>query len=357
MNSKIRRPIARCFYLCVSHTHALLPGYTGCFLQPLVTSRTLTACKLKPVEPARSKPGWDGVNTHALCLWSRNIEAIFLNASPRTQGDRSLILFISSSVLIWLHPPLPQGQCGSCWAFSTTGAMEGQHFRKTGKLVSLSEQNLVDCSRPEGNEGCNGGLMDQAFQYIKDNGGLDSEDSYPYLGTVRISLEEETSWHHQVSWPAVFNLSSSSASSSFRMTSHVTTTPLTTPPTTQDSSTSPAAKNVRWWRPWPLLDLFQSPLMLVTSLSSFTSQVSSLFCSVAHLLLLLLHVPEWGRVLIFILGIYYEKECSSEELDHGVLVVGYGYEGEDVDGKKYWIVKNRWATSDFHPHCNCVIAF
>lgn len=41
------------------------------------------------------------------------------------------------------------------------------------------------------------------------------------------------------------------------------------------------------------------------------------------------------------LGIYFEKECSSEELDHGVLVVGYGYEGEDVDGKKFWIVKNR----------------
>lgn len=79
-----------------------------------------------------------------------------------------------------MNPVKDQGQCGSCWAFSATCAVEGAHFIKTGQLINLSEQQLVDCDKKS--EGCNGGFQAYAMQYLEASK-QENQSSYPYKGT------------------------------------------------------------------------------------------------------------------------------------------------------------------------------
>jgi len=115
--------------------------------------------------------------------WSRmrGYKAVQTNAEPVSfftgKNDESVNWVTKGAV----NPVKNQASCGSCWAFSTTGAVEGADFIATGKLNSYSEQQLVDCDRDDGNMGCNGGDMATAMEYIEKNP-LMLEADYPYKG-------------------------------------------------------------------------------------------------------------------------------------------------------------------------------
>ncbi|XP_075148340.1 cathepsin L-like [Haematobia irritans] len=177
-------------------------------------------------------------------------------------------------------PVKDQGQCGSCWSFSATGALESQHFLKTGQLVSLSEQNLVDCSNSYGNMGCMGGWPSSAFQYITDNGGIDTEDSYPY---------------EAINNQCRFNANSVGATA---------TGFVKIPVDDEEALKNAVATN--------------GPISVGIDASHQSFQ-------------------------LYKAGVYNEPQCSSSDLDHAVLVVGYGTDA--ATGLDYWLVKNSWGTS------------
>lgn len=181
-------------------------------------------------------------------------------------------------------PVKNQEQCGSCWAFSTTGSLEGAHARLTGKLVSLSEQQLVDCSATYGNNGCNGGLMDNAFEYILKNGGLDTEESYPYHA-------DQERCHFSTK-----NIGSLCSG---------------------------------------FIDIPQGDEKSLKEAVATAGPVS-----------IAIDVTE-DKFMLYKDGVFVDDECGNEPntLNHGVLIVGYG--SETVFGHKhkdYWIVKNSWST-------------
>ena len=121
-------------------------------------------------------------------LTQEEYKQFYLNKELKSAKQTSTLPFTHANVeavdkIDWrdkgaVTPVKNQGMCGSCWAFSSTGSMEGINFINSGKLISLSEEQLVNCDKTD--HGCGGGLMDNAFKYVINNGGIDTEADFPY---------------------------------------------------------------------------------------------------------------------------------------------------------------------------------
>ncbi|XP_060234696.1 cathepsin 7-like [Meriones unguiculatus] len=176
----------------------------------------------------------------------------------------------------YVTPVRRQAGCGACWAFAVAGSIEGQLFRKTGKLNPLSVQNLVDCSRSFGTMGCKGGRIYNAFQYMKNNGGLEAEATYPYEAKVR-----RCRYRPERSVVKVTRFLVVPRNEEALMNALVTNGPIAVG-----------------------IDAKHESFMKYTG------------------------------------GIYHEPNCKRDSPNHSVLLVGFGYEGQESEGRKYWLVKN-----------------
>eukprot|EP00227_Mantoniella_beaufortii_P011945 CAMPEP_0197583560 /NCGR_PEP_ID=MMETSP1326-20131121/6440_1 /TAXON_ID=1155430 /ORGANISM="Genus nov. species nov., Strain RCC2288" /LENGTH=402 /DNA_ID=CAMNT_0043147801 /DNA_START=205 /DNA_END=1413 /DNA_ORIENTATION=+ len=173
-----------------------------------------------------------------------------------------------------------QGQCGSCWAFSTTGSVEGIHAIKTGKLLAVSEEELVSCSH-NGNMGCSGGLMDNAFKWIVKNKGIDTEADWAYTAAAG-----KCGLLHKRKRP-------------------VTIDGFSDVPASDEKSLEKAV----------------------------TMQPVSVAIEADH-----------QSFQLYKGGVFAAKDCGTA-LDHGVLAVGYGVDPSVKGHKHFWKIKNSWGAT------------